>query len=234
MQKKASILGIIPARGGSKGIPRKNILDIAGKPLIGWSIEEGLKSKYIDRLVLSTEDKEIAEIALKNGVEVPFLRPLELASDTASGVAPVIHMLETLPEKYDYVVLLQPTSPLRTVEDIDGCIEQCINLNANCCISMSKANTNPYLAFSISNDNHLDFIIKRDKYYTTRQQLPTAYEPNGAIYVAKCDWIRKTNKYLTEETIGYIMPKERSLDVDDYFDFELCDMLLKKRLKTTE
>ncbi len=224
-----TVLATISARGGSKGIPRKNIRAMAGKPLIGWAIEEGLKSKYIDRLVLSTEDEEIAEVARLCGAEIPFMRPGELASDTASGVAPVLHMLDTLPEKYDYVVLLQPTSPLRTVEDIDGCIKRCIEHDANCCISMVEASVSPYYTFHLTEDDRLKFVIEQDSYFTARQQLPDTYEPNGAVYVAKCDWIRRTQKYLTAETLAYVMPRERSLDVDDLFDFELCEMVLQKR-----
>ena len=225
----AFVLGVIPARGGSKGIPRKNIRDMAGKPLIGWAIDEGLKSRYVDRLVLSTDDQEIARVARDYGAEVPFMRPPELARDTSTGIDPVIHMIDTLPEKYDYVVLLQPTSPLRTVEDIDGCIEQCIEHDADCCISMVEAATSPYYAFTLTRENRLKFVIEQDSYFTARQQLPKTYEPNGAVYVARCDWLRKTGKYLTGQTMAYIMPRERSLDVDDLFDFELCEMVLKKR-----
>ena len=122
-----TILAIIPARGGSKGIPRKNIKPLAGKPLIAWTIEEAKKSKYIDRLILSSEDEEIIRIAKKWGCEVPFVRPKEFAEDETSGIEPILHAIETLSEKYDYVCLLQPTSPLRTVNDIDGCIKKCID-----------------------------------------------------------------------------------------------------------
>lgn len=126
MQPK--ILAIIPARGGSKGVPRKNIRDLAGKPLIAWTIEEAKKSKYITRLILSSEDEEIIEAAKKYGCEVPFVRPIELAQDNTPGIEPVLHAIEKCPG-YDYVLLLQPTSPLRTVEDIDGCIEFLLNKN---------------------------------------------------------------------------------------------------------
>ncbi|MEH2097772.1 acylneuraminate cytidylyltransferase family protein, partial [Nostoc sp.] len=115
------VLAIIPARGGSKAVPRKNIREIGGKPLIAWTIEEAKKSQYIDRLILSSEDDEIISIAQKWGCEIAFKRPVELAQDDTPGIAPVLHALNQLPI-YDYVVLLQPTSPLRQVIDIDGCI----------------------------------------------------------------------------------------------------------------
>jgi CMP-N,N'-diacetyllegionaminic acid synthase len=119
------VLGLIPARGGSKGVARKNIREVRGKPLIAWTIEEARRSIYLDRLVLSSEDTEIMEIARSFGCEVPFRRPEELAADDTPGIDPVLHALRELPG-FDYVALLQPTSPLRTAEDIDGCIERCV------------------------------------------------------------------------------------------------------------
>ena len=133
------VLAIIPARGGSKGVPRKNIRNLAGKPLIAWTIKEGKKSKYIDRLILSSEDSEIIEIAKAYGCDVPFVRPEELAKDNTSGVEPVLHAVSKL-EGYDIVVLLQPTSPLRTVTDIDKCIEKCIFEKAYLCLSGGGGN----------------------------------------------------------------------------------------------
>lgn len=119
---KPTFLAVIPARGGSKGIPRKNIREIAGKPLIAWSIEEAKKSKYITKLILSSDDKEIIDVAKQYGCEAPFVRPKALAADETPGVDPILHAIEQCPG-YDYVVVLQPTSPLRTVENIDGAIE---------------------------------------------------------------------------------------------------------------
>lgn len=126
MINNKKILAIIPARGGSKGLPRKNIRELAGKPLIAWTIEAGRKSKYIDRLIVSSEDFEIIEVAKKYGAEIPFVRPKHLAEDESLGLDPVFHALRELPG-YDIVVLLQPTSPLRLTEDIDACIEQLID-----------------------------------------------------------------------------------------------------------
>jgi CMP-N,N'-diacetyllegionaminic acid synthase len=127
-----TILAIVPARGGSKGVPRKNIRLLAGKPLIAWTIDEAKKSRYIDRLILSSEDDEIIEVAREFGCEIPFKRPDELAQDDTPGIESVIHAINTLEEKYDFVVLLQPTSPLRTVEDIDGLYSPLHNNRITC------------------------------------------------------------------------------------------------------
>lgn len=144
----SKILAIIPARGGSKGVPRKNIRELAGKPLIAWTIEEAKKSKYIDRLILSTEDDEIIEVAKQYGCEVPFKRPIELAQDDTPGIDPVLHAIEQCPG-YDYVVLLQPTSPLRTVDDIDGCIEQLLSSDGtNFCVSVTEPEKSPYWMYT--------------------------------------------------------------------------------------
>lgn len=229
MIQDKSILAIIPARGGSKGIPRKNIREIAGKPLLGWTAEQGHKSSYIDRLVLSTDDEEIAAVGRNFGVDVPFMRPAELALDTTPGVAPVIHMVDSLDEEYDYVVLLQPTSPLRTAEDIDECIEHCIRHDARCCVSMVETACSPYWTFTLNDEDRLNFVIEQEEYFTTRQQQPKTYEPNGAVYIAQPGWLRKTGKFLTQDTVAYIMSREKSWDIDEMFDLEICEMLLKKR-----
>lgn len=214
-----TVLAIIPARGGSKGVPRKNIRDLAGKPLIAWTIEEAKKSRYIDRLVLSSEDNEIIQVALKWGCEVPFVRPYELAQDDAPGIDPVLHAIDTLPEKYDYVVLLQPTSPLRTVEDIDGCIEQCVYNNYNSCVAVTLSDQSPYWMYSVDENGYMDPIVKaRD--YLRRQDLPPVYVLNCAVYVASVESLKRVKQFVTKETVAMIMPEERSLDIDTEIDME--------------
>ena len=123
MIQNKRVLAIIPARGGSKGVSRKNIMVVAGKPLIAWTIEEAIKSRFIDRVVVSSDDSEIIEISRELGANVPFVRPREMAEDDTPMITPVVHLLNKLPDNYDYSVLLQPTSPLRTVQDIDECIK---------------------------------------------------------------------------------------------------------------
>ena len=223
-----TVLAIIPARGGSKEVPRKNIRKVAGKPLIAWTIEEAKKSKYLDRLILSSEDEEIINVAKEWGCEVPFVRPLELAQDDTPGIEPVIHAIEAINEKYDYVVLLQPTSPLRKVKDIDGCIELCVQMNAPACVSVTEANKSPYWMFTLESYGKLRTLIDTKKLFTRRQALPKVYGLNGAVYIAETDWIAENKSYITKETIAFIMPEERSLDIDSELDLNYCDLLLKR------
>ena len=222
-----SILAIIPARGGSKGLPRKNIREVGGKPLIAWTIEEAKKSKYIDRLILSSEDEEIIKIAKTWDCEVPFVRPIELAQDDTPGIEPVLHAIKAIPEKYDYVVLLQPTSPLRKVEDIDGCIELCIQNNAPACVSVTEPDKNPYWMFTIDKKGQLNPFVVAARLITRRQDLPKVYALNGAVCVAKRDWLEKNKNFISEETMAYMMDEERSLDIDSESNLNYCDFILK-------
>lgn len=231
MYKSKKILAVIPARGGSKGIPRKNIKLLSGKPLIVWTIEEAKKSKYIDYLILSSEDKEIISIAKDWGCEVPFVRPKEIASDDTPGIEPILHAINTLPRKFDYVCMLQPTSPLRTVKDIDGCIDKCINLNGEACVTIVESSKSPYWMFTLEKDMLLRSLFPEIKIAPRRQDLPTTYVLNGAVYVARTEWIRETKSFITDETIGFRMEKFSSLDIDDEMDFKICDYLLKERMK---
>ena len=222
-----SVLAIIPARGGSKGIPRKNIRMLAGKPLIAWTIEEAKKSKYIDRLILSSEDDEIIKVAKEWGCEVPFVRPAELAQDDTAGIEPVLHALNTLKEKYDYVVLLQPTSPLRSVDDIDGCIETCLSSNAPSCVSVTEVNQHPYWMYTVNEENCLVPLIQQLKTPSCRQDLPPLYTLNGAVYVAECEFLKRNRVFMTQSTKAYVMLKEYSLDIDADIDLNVCEILMR-------
>lgn len=222
-----TILAIIPARGGSKGIPGKNIKQLADKPLIAWTIEEAKKSKYIDRLILSSEDEEIISVAKEWGCEVPFVRPKELALDETPGIEPVIHAINTLVEKYDYVCLLQPTSPLRKVEDIDGCIEKCVKNNADSCVSVTEVDKHPYWMYEKGSDEKLISLFK-DRFVTRRQDLPKVYILNGAIYLGKSEFILEKHTLINTETIAFEMNKQESIDIDTYDDFEKVEACLKK------
>lgn len=220
-----SILAIIPARGGSKGIPRKNICMLAGKPLIAWTIEEAKKSKYIDRLILSSENEEIIKVAMAWGCEVPFIRPIELAKDDTPGIEPVLHAITMLPG-YDYVVLLQPTSPLRLVDDIDGCIETCLFSNVPSCVSVTEVNQHPYLMYVINKTGSMSPFLDQKIETFRRQDLPLVYILNGAVYVADSVLLGKSRSLLTPFTKAYIMPKARSLDIDDAIDLAVCENLM--------
>lgn len=219
------VLGIIPARGGSKGIPRKNLKLLAGKPLIAWTIEEAKKSHCLDRLILSSEDVEIIETATAWGCEAPFVRPVELAGDNTPGIEPVIHALNQLDEHYDYVVLLQPTSPLRTTEDIDGCICYCVQEGAPACVSVSLTDKHPYWMHTIDEYHRLRPLLQTSQIIRRRQDLPPIYIENGAVFMAQTDFLLKERSFTTDETLAYIMPPERSWDIDNESDFFYCSLL---------
>lgn len=219
------VLGIIPARGGSKGIPRKNLKLLAGKPLIAWTIEEAKKSQWLDRLILSSEDEEIIATAKALGCEVPFVRPPEMAQDDTPGIEPVIHALDCLDEPYDYIVLLQPTSPLRTVADIDGCIRYCVQESAQACVSVSLVDKHPYWMHTIDQHHRLHPLLPVAHVIQRRQDLPPIYIENGAIFMAQTGFLLKERSFTTKETLAYIMPPERSWDIDTEADFYYCALL---------
>lgn len=225
---KPSILAIIPARGGSKGIPRKNIKKLAGKPLIAWTIEEAKKSKYITRLILSSDDDEIIEIAKKYGCEVPFKRPKEIAQDQTSGMEPVLHAIQQCPG-YDYVLLLQPTSPFRTIEDIDNCIDKVIKNNYSFCVSVTESKETPYWMYTVDSTDVMLPLMKNSP--ATRQELSKTYSLNGALYIAKTTDFIKEKKFINDTTVPFIMSQSHSYDIDEPIDFKICNFLMEESLK---
>ena len=228
MYKGKSILAVLPARGGSKGVPRKNLRNVGGKPLIAWTIEQAAKSAYLDRFVLSSEDEEIIAVARSLNLEVPFVRPEALAGDNVPAYLPVIDMAEKLPG-YDYTVTLQPSVPLRTVEDIDGCIELCIDSGAPSCVSLTVPDKSPYWMYQLEKNNRmLPLIEQPDEGELQRQDLPDSYVLNGAVYVADTQWLLLNRKYLSPQTVGYPMPQERSLDIDTETDLAFFNFLVSK------
>lgn len=218
-----SVLAIIPARGGSKEILRKNIREVGGRPLIGWTIEEAKKSRYIDRLILSSDDAEIIGIAKSLGCEAPFVRPASLSQDDTPGIDPVLHALEELPD-YDIAILLQATSPLRNVSDIDGCIEYLIDEQANVCVSVTLAQQNPHWMYTLTGNGIIHPLLPNLKTVSRRQDLPEAYILNGAIFIAFRNWLTKHKSFLADETLGYVMPADRSLDIDSNLDLEIMNL----------
>jgi len=222
------VLGIIPARGRSKGMPKKNIRPLLNKPLIAWTIEQALRSKHIDRVIVSTDDHAIAKISRKHGADVPFMRPDKLATDKAKSIDAVFHALLSLPEKYDYVVLLQPTSPLRTADDIDACVKLCVGKRINSCVSVAESEKNPHWMYSLDRNGRMHRLIKTKKAIDRRQDMPKSYALNGAVYIAQIDWLSHSKSFVTDETYAYIMPKERSVDIDDEMDFHFAEFLLLK------
>lgn len=222
-----TVLAIIPARGGSKGVPRKNIREAGGKPLIAWTIEEARKSKYIDRLILSSDDPDIISTAQAWGCEVPFVRPVNLAQDDTPGIVPVLHALEQLPG-YDWVVLLQATSPLRDVSDIDGCLSLCVESSAPAAVTVVEAEQSPWWMYTLAVGGAMRPLLGGTQEFQRRQDLPPVYALNGAVYVAKSDWLREKKTFLAEETVGYVMPQQRSLDIDTEQDLKIMNMICQE------
>ena len=215
---------LIPARGGSKGIPRKNVRPIAGKPLIAWTIEAARAARGIDTVVVTTEDAEIADVARSWGAEIPFLRPAELAADETPGVDPVLHAIEMLPE-HDAVVLLQPTSPLRTAADIEGLLALVAQADAPSAVSICEPDSHPSWMYRLDEDGRLAPLLQIPP-AARRQDLPPVYSLNGAIYYARTAWLRERRNFLGAETVGYRMPGERSVDIDGPLDWRLAELLL--------
>lgn len=220
-----SVLGLIPARGGSKGLPRKNIRELHGKPLLGWTVEAARNSRYIDRLVLSTDDPDIADVGRALDCEVPFRRPDSLASDTATSAAVLEHAVGELPG-YDVAVLLQPTSPLRATEDIDACVEMWRESDAETCVSITEAPEPPQWLFYRAEDGRLSRACDTLPEVEARQEARDAYVLNGAVYVVSVPWFLGEGSLLSEDAIGYRMPTERSVDIDTRFDLQLAELML--------
>jgi len=228
-RKKANIVAIIPARGGSKGIPKKNIKILANKPLIAYTIEQALKSKYIDRTIVSTDDKEIADISKYYGAEIPFMRPDSLSGDDVSTIDVLLHALDWLVncEKYtfDILVLLHTTAPLRAVKDIDTCIEMLLTEKADNIISVTEAHRNPYFNM-VEVDKQGRVKLAKKGAFITRQSTPKVYDLNASIYVWWKDLFKKKRSLLLTGTKLYLMPKERSIDIDDEIDFKIAELFL--------
>ncbi len=220
------VLAIIPARGGSKGLPGKNIMPLAGRPLIAWTIEAALACPEIDRLILSSDDEVIMATARQFGCEVPFVRPSHLATDTASAVEVVLHALDQLPERYEWLVLLQPTSPLRLATDISACLVRCRAGRFPSCVTVMPAAKSPFWSYFLGADQRMTPVLEREQLPAVRQQLPAVYTLNGAVYVAGCDWFRVHRTFVGPESCGQVMPAERSVDIDTALDFKLAELLL--------
>ena len=224
------ILGIIPARGGSKGLKKKNVKNLAGKPLIYYTIREAKKSKFITKLIVSTENLEISKIAKKYGVEV-IPRPKNLARDTTPSLLVFKQVITYLQNQMkfnpDVIVVLQPTSPLRKTMDIDYSIKKFLKHKSKTIISVSKFEHPPSWIFKIVNGK-LKPILKSQK-IIRRQESPKFYSPNGAIYVFDSSSIMKKDFEYGVNDLPYIMPPERSVDIDSDLDFKFAELLLKRK-----
>lgn len=219
------MLAVITARGGSKGLRRKNVLDCAGMPLIAWTIKAAQQSKYINRTILSSDDDEIISVAERYGCEVPFRRPAELASDDASSLDVLFHAIKEVPG-YEYVVLLQPTSPLRTSKDIDSAFEMMMSAGVNGCVSVCEVAKSPFWMFSLDRDNMLSRLLPLPLGGHRRQSLPISYELNGAIYLIKIESLTINKSLIPEQTIAYEMSRDKSIDIDCLLDLQKCEEYL--------
>ena len=229
MIENKKVLAVIPARGGSKGIPNKNTVSLMGKPLINWTIEAASLSRYIDHLILSSDDERICSVAKAAGCNVPFLRPAELATDDAKTIDVVIDAIDRTPD-FDLVVVLQPTSPLRAASDIDHCLALLIAKGAATAVSVSEARDHPFLVYSMAVNSRLDAFLSIDSSVSMRRQdLPPAYSLNGAIYIAEIDWLIASRSLVSPETVGYLMSREASVDIDEPSDLERAQMYLSDR-----
>jgi CMP-N-acetylneuraminic acid synthetase len=221
------ILALIPARGGSKGIPKKNIKPFNGKPLIVHSIEAGKGSKYVDRVVVTTDSQEIADICLAAGAEVPVLRPAEMAGDKSPVMEAVIHMLDYLREneKYEptHLLLLQTTSPLRTSADIDAAVELFEKRGAESMVSMCRTENG---LFSKDENDKAEVMFDGYSAGTNRQMLPKAYKLDGCmIYLISVPLLREKRSFLAGNLIGFEIPRWRSVDLDDPEDFVVGEII---------
>lgn len=224
------LVALITARGGSKSIPEKNIKLLAGKPLIAWTIQAALESSVFNRVIVSTNDDKITQSSLEYGAEVPFVRPGELALDNSPHIDVVSHAIEWLNNNRNYypewIMLLQPTSPLRTTEDITNAIDLSIKYNADSIISVSIPPVHPYLIKQIKQDGKLSDFIEKPKGYLPRQLHPEVHFVNGAIYLTKSEIIMNEKTFYPEKTFPYRMPVDRSLDIDTPWDFYLANLIM--------
>ncbi|WP_428024993.1 cytidylyltransferase domain-containing protein [Arcobacter sp.] len=227
MFKKKKFLAVIPARGGSKRLPKKNILDLAGKPLIAWSIEAGLRSKYIDDVIVTSDCDDILKISKEYGAKT-LKRPQELAQDTTTTFDTIMHTLQNT-EQYDFIVLLQPTSPLRTEVHIDEAIELLDRKNAEAVISICEMAHSPLWSNTLPVDDSMENFINEEIKNTRSQDLPKYFRLNGAIYICRIEnFLREKSFFIKKNIFGYKMDQNNSIDIDTKLDFEIAKVLKQK------
>lgn len=227
MYKNQTFLAVITARGGSKRLPRKNILSLGGRPLISWSITAGLSSLYIDKLIVSSDDNEILDISKKYNCDT-IKRPKHLASDSATSFDVIKHTVENT-KKYDYIVLLQPTSPLRTSKHIDEAIKLLISKKADAVISVCEMDHSPLWSNTLSKDLSMDGFLRDEVLNKRSQDLEKYFRINGAIYICKTDKLLEEKTFFIKNNIfAYKMDRKSSVDIDEEIDFDLANILIDK------
>lgn len=224
-------LAVIPARSGSKGLPDKNILPLSGKPLLAWSIDAARQSGMFDTIYVSTDSEKYAEIARQCGAEVPFLRSAEASTDTASSwdvLKEAINNYQKLGKTFDSLMMLQPTSPLRTAEDIRGAFQVMKQRNATTVVSVCGTDCSPLWCNTLPEDQCMDGFLSPAALFP-RQALPQYYQLNGAIYLLSIDdFLKKGRLVYDQDCYAYVMPPERSVDIDEAVDFAIAEALLHR------
>lgn len=230
MYKDKKILAVIPARGGSKGVPFKNIIEVGGKPLIKYSIDCAKESKYIDRTIISTDSLEIKRTAENCGGDVPFLRPKELAQDTSKTIDCLVHAVNWLKEKgeeYDYLILLQNTVPLRKGWQIDEAVEKLFNSNERSLVSVTEVDEHPILMRTLNKDDTVKNLLNMNS-TVRRQDFPKFYKVDGAIYIQKLDENFNLETSLNDGKLAYVLDRKYSTDIDNYLDIKIIEYYLEK------
>ncbi len=231
------ILTIIPARGGSKRLPGKNIKLLAGKPMIAYAIEAARKSKYTDNIIVTTDDQKIADIAAKYGADVPFIRPTELATDEAKSIDVIIHAVDFFETQkgflIDLIILIQPTSPLVISTDVDAVIEKILQAETKSCATVFKVTQRPEWMYVIHQGESKPFLTAHNTDLPS-QELKELYCLNGAVYAMRRDTVMKDRLVIDNKSFStVIIPRERSVDVDELYDFELAEAILKNHANKT-
>lgn len=229
MYKENKIFALIPARGGSKGIKNKNIIALNGLPLIAYTIKASLCSRYIDYTVVSTDSNEIANVAKEYGANIPFMRPAELASDKSKTIDAVLHSIKTLERMgncFDVLILLQPTQPLRTVEDIDKAIEMFFEKNKHGLVSVSLVDDHPLLIRSIDEEGNLTALFKQNS-TCRRQDMKKYYKVNGCIYINQIKELSEQTSF-NDNPIGFVMESSHSIDIDEIKDLYVAEYYMRR------
>jgi len=226
-----SVIGLVTARSGSKGLPGKNLKVLCGKSLIGWTLDAARASRYLDTTVVSTDDPGIADAARQHGGEVPFVRPAALASDEASSVDVVLHALDILADQgrtFDIVALLEPTSPLRETADIDAALERLVSANADALVSVCRASTqHPTFMYRMGGDATLDAYIENVKPGIRRQDVEPLFYLEGTIYISTTASLRERRSFCHAQTIGFEVAKWKAPEIDDATDFAIVEAVMQ-------
>ncbi|MCX8059006.1 MAG: acylneuraminate cytidylyltransferase family protein [Spirochaetes bacterium] len=235
MNNNERFIAIIPARGGSKRIKGKNYFPLNGKPLISWTIESALKSKYIDKIIVTTDDEKIKNICERYNIIIDQ-RPSYLSTDNASTDDVILYIIKKYNiDKSAFIILLQPTSPLRNEKHIDGAIDFLINKSANCIISVCEVDYPLQWCNKLPSNLSMSNFIKKKFLNKRSQDLPKYYRLNGAIYICKVDqYLKHKTFFIKKDIYGFIMNREDSIDIDEFFDLKLAELVLKERINNNE